>query len=155
MSSKAPLFVFLLLARLAISSETGTSEVKKKEVERDMSIDIQIVCMSYLRFLKQTCCGDDGLNQNMLGPSEVLPVSCLADAIPNNELIKRRLQVTAVNGQEGTVFCKGKKKPSVCGRSSGTRCGDQPLASLFEESHLRLFLPLHLADIHQSDTRGC
>ena len=155
MSFQSPLFVFLLLARLAISSETGTSEGKKKEVERDMSIDIQILYVIPAISQTKICCGDDELNQNMLGPSEVLPVSCLADAIPNNDLIKRRLQVTAVNGQEGTVFCKRKKKPSVCGRSSGTRCGDQPLVSLFEESHLRLFLPLHLADIHQSDTRGC
>jgi hypothetical protein len=29
---------------------------------------------------------------------------------------------------------------------------DQPLISLFEEGHLRLFLPLPLAGIHQSDT---
>ena len=44
-------------------------------------------------------------------------------AFPDSDLFEERLQVTAVNGQEGTVFCGVEKKKPFFGRSSGTRVG--------------------------------
>jgi hypothetical protein len=80
---------------------------------------------------------------------EVLHVSFL-DGIRHSDLLERRLQVTAVNRQEGTVFCRVKRS-LLSMVDLQELVWDQPLISLFEEGQVRL---LHIAGIYQLETRG-
>jgi hypothetical protein len=92
------------------------------------------------------------MEQN-LGSLDVLRVSCFADAVPNNEKASRDGGERV--GRVGGIVWIKVERSLFPEEDLQELVWDQPLVACLKNvtSRLRLFLPLHLASIHQSDTR--